>query len=499
VVRRLGALALLLLPVFAGAQAPASGDIAALLAERGSVLLPGTAIPGEREQLRAAYAAHAQLPFWSAEGTPTPAAEALLRALASAPLDYGMPGASYGRDAIAALLAATPLDGARLDLALSSAALRLLQDLHFGRIAPRSVGFDLDERRAPLVAAELLPLLARLEEQAKVFAALEPQFGHYQLLKAALPRYRALAAQPQLTALPAMRGASVRSGEDYAGAPALRTLLLALGDLDAEAAGQEGTTFDAALAAGLQRFQERHGLDADGALGRRTLAALTTPLAQRLRQIELTLERWRWLPEFRTPPIIVNIPQFRMFVFGSTQDRAADILQIPVIVGKAYPKTQTPVFVGDMRYVVIRPYWDVPASILRAEMLPALARNPNYFERNRLEIVSGAGDDARPVPQTEQNVAALARGALRLRQRPGADNALGLIKFMLPNGYNVYLHSTPAQELFQRSQRAFSHTAASAWAIRSRSPSKSSSARPASGRLPASPPPCRAPRPSASI
>jgi murein L,D-transpeptidase YcbB/YkuD len=184
---------------------------------------------------------------------------------------------------------------------------------------------------------------------------------------------------------------------------------------------------------------------------------LTAPYARRMRQIELTLERWRWLPAFTSPPIIVNIPQFRLFAFQSTRDRKAEILQMDVIVGRTYPKLQTPVFTAEMKYVIFRPYWDVPYSITQREMLREIRANPNYLRKEHLEIVRGPGDSAAVVPPSPEAIQELAAGTLRLRQQPGADNALGLIKFMLPNTYNVYLHSTPAHRLFSQSRRAFSH------------------------------------------
>jgi murein L,D-transpeptidase YcbB/YkuD len=180
-------------------------------------------------------------------------------------------------------------------------------------------------------------------------------------------------------------------------------------------------------------------------------------LTQRVRQIDLTLERWRWLPPFQTPPILVNIPQFRLFAFRATEDRAPDILQMDVIVGKIYPRMQTPVFESNMTYVVIRPYWDVPRSITVNEMLPKIRANPGYVAAQRLQIVSGQSDSSPAVAPTPENIDALAAGRLRLRQVPGEDTALGLIKFMFPNSYNVYLHSTPAHRLFKESVRAFSH------------------------------------------
>ena len=175
------------------------------------------------------------------------------------------------------------------------------------------------------------------------------------------------------------------------------------------------------------------------------------------RKIELTLERWRWIPPFNTPPIVVNIPQFRLFAFHSTLDRVADIDQMPVIVGKAFPRRQTPVFVSTMRYVVFRPYWDVPRSIAVNEILPQARRNPAYLARNRYELVRGQSDSSPVVPATPENIDLLAQGQLRVRQKPGKDNSLGLVKLMFPNRYNVYLHSTPAQALFAHLRRDFSH------------------------------------------
>jgi murein L,D-transpeptidase YcbB/YkuD len=287
----------------------------------------------------------------------------------------------------------------------------------------------------------------------------EPALQHYALLKQALNRYRELALEPGLTDLPRLPARSVKPGETYAGMPALRRLLRELGDLPAPPAdAQQLDLLDPDSVSALQRFQRRHGLEADGALGRATWNALVRPLAERVRQIELSLERARWLPpRLDSPPIIVNIPQFRLFAFLTQEDREDAMLQMNVIVGRTFPDQNTPVFVADMRYIVFRPYWDVPASIMRKEYLARLRADPDWATRNGYELVAGPGDDARPVASSAQSVEALARGELRLRQLPGPANALGLAKFMFPNRHNVYLHGTPAQSLFAATRRAFSH------------------------------------------
>lgn len=422
-------------------------------------------IQGQRETLRTVYQGTGFNVFWSRDGEITKQAVALLQVLRRAD-NYGLSPKDYddvllGTEVkeLATHRDSTPKQWARFDLTLSAATLKFVTHLHFGRVDPRACGFHLPEPRPDLDTVAILNRLATTDRLDESLAAWEPPFLHYRLLKQALARYRVLATQPGLTTLPTFARRSVQPGETYLGAPALRTLLIVLGDLSPSESRATSTTpiLDPALVAALRRFQHRHGLNADGAIGKATFAALTTPLTQRARQIELTLERWRWLPALETPPIIVNIPQFQLFAFQSTDDRAAGILQMPVIVGRTYTNMRTPVFVSDMKFVVFRPYWDVPANILKRELLPAIRTKPGYLEKNHFEIVRGQRDDATLVDPTIDNVAALAAGRLRLRQRPGADNALGLVKFVFPNAHNVYLHSTPARQLFQQSRRAFSH------------------------------------------
>lgn len=409
--------------------------------------------------IAATSAAAAATGAWITDGRPSPQARQLLRVMADA-AEWGLRPEDYDAVSLADAAArlargASSVDLQRFDEALDDAAARLVRHLHFGRIDPRAAGFELPDTRAPLDIAAIVAEMARATDVAGVLGTVEPSFHHYALLKTALQRYRRLAADTTLTRLPPLPARSVRAGGPYVGAPALRRLLFALGDLPAT--NGDSTTLDPALVAAIVRFQQRHGLEADGILGEKTWAALATPLAQRVRQIELTLERWRWLPAFTTPPIIVNIPQFRLFAFETLDDRAASITQMDVIVGQTYQRTRTPVFVGDLRTVVFRPYWDVPRSITVAEMLPQIRRDVDYLRRNHLELVDGAGDASPVRPPTAEAIAALEAGRLRLRQRPGEDNSLGLVKFLFPNAHNVYIHSTPAHQLFAQARRAFSH------------------------------------------
>lgn len=416
-----------------------------------------------RRTLTDLYARRQNRPLWSRAGAVTPQARALVGALRGCatyglrPEDYRAEPLAHELDALLATPSPTAAQWMAFDAGLSEAALRLLHDLHFGRIEPRAAGFDMPRRTESFDGAMYLEELASHADASAVLAEVEPGYLHYRLLRQSLARYRELARTPGLTALPALARRSVLPGEAYAGAPALRKLLAALGDLPLGQAARTDPLLDADLVAALKRFQYLHGLREDGTLGRGTYAALTVPLAQRVRQIELTLERWRWVPVLESPTLIVNIPQFRLFFFRSGVDKEADMLRMNVIVGREYPRLHTPVFSSDMNAVIFRPYWEVPPSIARRELVPLLRRNPHYLESQHLEIAADGSDTSAPLAPSPSNLDALEAGTLRLRQRPGPDNALGLIKFVLPNSYDVYLHSTPAQRLFDEPRRDFSH------------------------------------------
>jgi murein L,D-transpeptidase YcbB/YkuD len=423
--------------------------------------LPGRPVSGET-QAAVSLRTQATRALWNAAGRPTPQAAAVVGILQHAD-DYGLRPADYAAGQLASDLqrlagstVAAEVELQSFDERLTVATIRLLTHLHYGRVDPRRARFEFKGTRADLDVQPLVLALTSTDDATRIVASAEPPYHHYALLKRALAQYRLLSQDDSLTQLPAIGRHSLLVGDTYAGAPALRRLLLAVGDLALEQLNAS-VTLDAALTEALRKFQARHGLPADGTLGQQTYRALTTPLTQRVRQLELTLERWRWLPGFESPPIIVNIPQFQLFAFRTNQDRYADIMQMPVIVGQAYEHTRTPVFISDIRFVVFRPYWDVPRSIVVREMLPAIHAHADYLARNNLEIVRGQGDDGRVLPIGPDSIAGLANGQLRLRQRPGEDNALGLIKFVFPNEHNVYMHSTPAHQLFLQSRRAFSH------------------------------------------
>jgi murein L,D-transpeptidase YcbB/YkuD len=447
------------------AQAPAEDALKRIIEEGNPAYLDWSPVSTDRDQIGKLYEANGYRLFWSDGEKPTAAAISLLQQLRLAG-ERGLDPEDYPGNRLAYLLIDlidAPHSGieqwALFDAGLSLAGIRFLSDVHLGRVDPGTMGHDLSVGRIKLDIPTTLAHLATAVDVAVAVDALEPQFSHFALLKSQLSRYRALAGEDGLNNLPALPAKSLKAGDDYAGAAELQHLLVALGDAAPPAPNAPvPQTLSPEIVDALKHFQSRHGEKADGVLGAATFTQLTRPLSQRVQQIELTMERWRWLPsELVTAPIFVNIPQFRLFAFESTSDSEAHIRQMDVIVGKSFDTTQTPVFAAEMSYLVFRPYWEVPYNLALKEIVPTARNNPADIERRQMEIVRGYGDSPTVMPNTVENVELVAKGTLRLRQRPGPNNSLGLVKFMMPNSYNVYLHSTPAQALFAESRRDFSH------------------------------------------
>ncbi|HEY6289979.1 MAG TPA: L,D-transpeptidase family protein, partial [Terriglobia bacterium] len=250
---------------------------------------------------------------------------------------------------------------------------------------------------------------------------------------------------------------TIKPGDPYPDAAQLAKRLQLLGDLSATASAlpsPDTTLYTGALVDAVKHFQQRHGLDPDAALGQKTVSEINTPLSQRVLQLQLALERWRWIPpDFPRPPVVVNIPEFRLRAINDQQQVA---LSMRVVVGKAY-RHQTPVFADSMKYLVFRPYWNVPISIQRSELVPKIRKDRSYLAKHSYEVVTSSGQVVSEGAVSDATLAQLASGKLSIRQTPGPENALGAVKFIFPNEYNVYLHSTPAQELFSRARRDFSH------------------------------------------
>ncbi len=364
---------------------------------------------------------------------------------------YGLDEAEFAAladDVGRAMEAGEPAE--RIDELLDASAKTLVVQLHSGRVDPRTVGHELKNRRAPVDLSAVTERLATEADVAAVLAQVEPRYEQYRALKRVLARYREL---PPLPPLAPLESKVVEPGDPYPDAANLRNILGALEGARFDVQAGSANVYDEDLSRALRPFQEHHGLQADGRLGSRTFAALTRPMQDRIRQLELTLERYRWLPDIRAPAVIVNVPQFMLYTLPRTPD--GGVVRMPVVVGKTAQRT--PIFDSTIQSVVFRPYWNVPASITREELLPTIDGDPAYLERNDMEIVRGYGANVNVLGTDAAAIAELRAGRARVRQRPGPQNALGLIKFELPNPYDVYLHSTPQLALFSRERRALSH------------------------------------------
>jgi murein L,D-transpeptidase YcbB/YkuD len=425
----------------------------------------GALTRAERAELVECYHADGYAPLWLDSGGRPDRNARDARAVLNGAAEEGLDPADYYQSrldrlsgALRAESPARPGDLAAFDVAVSAGLLRYLRHLQQGRVDPAAIGFRFSVPADRHGFAALLRAARAEQRIAGIAEGVRPSLARYGELRAMLARYRAFAADAALAAPLPATGGRVRPGETYDGTGRLRRLLAAYGDLPADTpAPPESARYEGALVDGARRFQLRHGLEPDGVLGRNTLEALRVPPTRRVRQIELALERLRWLPHLVDQRLVfINIPMFRLWAWDALPPSGAPAVGMDVIVGRAL-NTQTPVFVEEMREVIFRPYWNVPPSILRHEVLPMIEGDPDYLRREDMEIVRGAGDDAQPVDATVENLESLRRGALRLRQRPGPRNALGLVKFVFPNEQNVYMHGTPAQALFSRSRRDFSH------------------------------------------
>ncbi|WP_411727744.1 L,D-transpeptidase family protein [Methyloglobulus sp.] len=345
------------------------------------------------------------------------------------------------------------------DTALSIAVLRFLHDIHYGRVNPHGINFNLQLREKKLTD---FPVLIKdsmsLNTISQLPLLVEPKLQQYQKLKSALATYRLITAKsPSFKFI--VKG-KLRPGEHHPQLAELNIFLAGVGDLPESAtinSAEKNPKYTDNIVEGVKKFQIRHGLAADGTIGPATATAINEPLAQRITQIELAMERLRWLPELNVGrSIIVNIPAFQLWAIDDINDTDPNIINMRVVVGKAL-KNQTPVLMAQMSFIEFMPYWNVPANILKGEILPKLIRNPDYLFSQNMEIVPSSGHSATPVSVNNDTIEKLKRGVLRVRQRPGNKNSLGKVKFIFPNKDDVYLHDTPANSLFSKSRRDFSH------------------------------------------
>jgi len=413
-----------------------------------------------RKNVQAIYEAIHYAPAWVHEGQATPQALAVISALENSQ-HKGLNPEDYDASRWSARLVTLKTDNrnadtvAQFDAALTVSVVRYISNLHVGRLNPKPFAFEMDiDQKHYDLPQFLVRMILTGSDVPKMLNQVEPQYLGYQRTESILQRYLALAATDHSAPLQNQQR-SVKLAGVYTGATQLRQRLRLLDDLPQNMeAAKNTTTCDERLIEGVRHFQNRHGLNANGILDKETLRQLNTPLGVRVMQLEDSLERWRWLPPvYAQLPVAVNIPGFRLRVFSDDHTIA---LRMNVVVGKALLH-QTPVFAREMKYIVFRPYWNLPLDIIRTETVPKLRKDSAYLAKKGFEVTDPEG---RVVSGSRVNASMLARiqaGKLLVRQKPGASNALGLIKFMFPNEYEIYLHSTPVPQLFSRARRDFSH------------------------------------------
>lgn len=403
------------------------------------------------------YAGRNAAPAWVRDDGAVAQVDDLLAALDTAG-EHGLNAGDYNRDVLALKIremkdhkseGKPPAAAvANLDVAITSSLLTLGHDVALGRTRPSSIDRRWKARRlAPDFAGTLGMAADHLELWLN---RIRPQHVEYAQLQQAL---QALQGQRGKGGWPRVPASALTPGRTSPAVVALRRRLAASGHLTGTAATSESPMYDQGVTAAVKAFQEHHTLKADGVADAATISTMNVPIEDRLRQVALNLERWRWMPDdFGSRHLIVNIPSYHVIA----RENGRNIMDIRVVVGK--PGNETPVFSGEMTTVVFSPYWNIPDTIAEGETVPALARDRKYLDKNNIEVLrrSKTGVDlVNPKDVDWDDEESLK--TLMFRQKPGPNNALGHVKFLFPNEYDVYLHDTPADALFARTGRAFSH------------------------------------------
>ncbi len=399
------------------------------------------------------YASNNFKPLWLRNGKPTKEATDVIKVLRHAG-SKGLNAVDYDSELLTKSLK-NGVSGnlSQVDVALTVGVMRYISDLRIGRVDFKSLSnnFDIPDKRINLPS--FVSKLTRSSHVRQQLDSVEPQLPQYRVLLPALAKYRKLARDQRL-AERLSDSKTIHPGDPYAQVNLLAYRLHKLGDL--KSMPPSGSSYSGAVINGVKSFQKRHGIDQDGVLGKGTFRQLNTPMKKRVDQIILAMERFRWFPnDFGQNPVIVNLPEFRARAYRKVGEQKYQLkLEMNVVVGKAYPRNQTPVFNKKMNHLVLAPYWNVPTSITKGELIPKLDKDPSYLSKKHYEIVDGEGNSH---PYNSSSKRGLLNGSLRIRQTPGNHNSLGLVKFMFPNKYSVYMHGTPAQSLFAKSKRDYSH------------------------------------------
>lgn len=400
------------------------------------------------------YQKRGQSQAWIDQGTPRPQMDELIQALQRTDRE-GLDPALYSAPVLNARRVEAgrgfiskkgfdPREAASLDVWLTYLYLQYASDLTAGlaNLSHADPSWQITDKKT-----DSLDRLEQAIDRNQVARSLDeatPHHPQYTGLRDALAKYREIAQHGGWPAVPA--DLKLKPGQQHAAVPLLARRLAVTGDFKGTPNGQD-TTYGPELQESVKAFQRRHGLEPDGAISAATVAQLNVPVAARIQQIALNLERWRWLPaDLGERHILVNIPEYRLEVW----DHGQVPLSMRVVVGKT--DTPTPIFNDQMTHLVFAPYWNVPQDIVKKETVPHALRDPAFLEKTNMEVLDASGNTVDPATIDEAKLS-----GYRFRQRPGSSNSLGLVKFMFPNQFNVYLHDTPADSLFARATRSFSH------------------------------------------
>ncbi len=412
-----------------------------------------------QSQVQSFYEARNYELAWTREGKPTSEATAMIQLFTDAankglrPEDYDASrwpqlvqelksyGSSSSDDAQTKV--------AQFDAAVTISSMRFLSDVHLGRINPQALNFDIDvpAKRAAFDLTDALDnQIVDSDDVPSAVAKLEPQNPMYKATEDALPKYLQLAQQQPAAPLPPA-AKPISAGGQYADVAGLYARLQMEGDA---AAGAMPQGYDQSLSEAVRHFQARNGLTEDGKLSQATIDAMNVPMATRVQQLSDSLERWRWLPdEYQQPRFLVNLPEFMVRTYDADNSLA---FKMKVVDGESNGH-DTPMFVRHMRYMIFRPYWNLPTSIVKKELLRHVnSSGAGYLERNNYEVVNNKGEAV-----SGWNADDLEHSRYLVRQKPGPKNSLGLVKFMFPNEYDIYMHSTPEMALFNLTRRDRSH------------------------------------------
>ena len=394
-------------------------------------------------------------PFWVSADGPGKRAQAILEAL-KASHSHGLKPENYHMDQIDEYWNSSDAAGlSRLDILLSLALRGYVGDMREGSIEPSKVDSKLfaSARTAAVDFRSLKEQVLAAKDMKAFLDAQVPPFVQYHKLRRALKRYREIEKEGGWQAIP--EGKVLKPGMEDGRIRLMRQRLAVTGDLKSKDA--DSSRYDEAFEGGIKHFQSRHGLEPDGIVGQETVSAMNVPVDERIRQIIINMERYRWIDrQVGDRALAVNIAGFR--VLGVRPAQGVFEIDMPVVVGKQYH--ETPVFSDMIRYIEFNPYWNLPTSIAKNEMLPKLRKNPYYLKERNIRVFESWAPEAKELDSTTLDWKRLGRkdiARFKLRQDPGPKNALGTVKFVFPNTYNVYLHDTPAHSLFQKTQRTFSH------------------------------------------